>query len=415
MAEERKAATKPNKKRISTAPGLTVTAEVNRAAGTVATVPTDIPKKRRGRPPGSTNRKKPATDSAAISFISPKPIAQAPASTTPVAAPIRLSATVLGTSEYSIPIAADLETNASIFAAAADNQAGLTLKESKGDEKADEVVNSNLAVATTLDQRHFKCNKQSAKAGAKWTKEMVEALLTFKEITYQKYFLSRTDKKARGKGWAKVTLAINSKFDLEYIQDQVTSKYERLTKKWKDFGPNGVETAATGNNPMDLEEEDEDEMGLLAEYMGHKPGRGSDLGQGSVPAAPKTTASTEGSLVDEDSDSSNDDKPPAKKAKGEQPVEPKPHEKEAALARSLDSGFLAVAGSFSEVAMAIAGKGISTQTDAKLDRLVKAQEGTTDAIRGFVQAQDGTTDAIRGLGAQIQGLVGVLQKKFAAE
>jgi hypothetical protein len=116
-------------------------------------------------------------------------------------------------------------------------------------------------------------------ADAKWSLDMVEALMEAKFKTYSTYFEHSSNNKKKAEGWCKVSLAINKQFNLVLKVDQVRSKYQNLTKKYRDNAAHGKESTKTGNEPINLCNFKDDEFVLTCPYFAKQPGCGADLGQ----------------------------------------------------------------------------------------------------------------------------------------
>ena len=84
---------------------------------------------------------------------------------------------------------------------------------------------------------------------------------------YNDYFEHNSNNRERSDGWAKITLAMSKKFDLNFSVLQVKGKYQNLTRKFCDNCATGSETKKTGNKPINVNNTRDEEFNVISPYF----------------------------------------------------------------------------------------------------------------------------------------------------
>ncbi|KAI9334806.1 hypothetical protein DFJ73DRAFT_894379 [Zopfochytrium polystomum] len=212
---------------------------------------------------------------------------------------------------------------------------------------------------------------------ARWTTAMVKTLLKSKEKVHHGYFTSKSDNKAKAKGWANVALDINAAHDINLSKTQVANKYERMIRKWRDNGPNGSETVQTGNNPPDpAKVMSDEEMILMSQYFPHA--RGADLGQAKT--AGKVIDKHERVLLESFSDSDEDDgRRKCKKYERD--------DGEAALASAISAGMIAMADSFKTLGSNSRDDSLKSMLKEQTEAFKETTKGMKDLIAFMIERE----------------------------
>ncbi|KAI9329506.1 hypothetical protein DFJ73DRAFT_765703 [Zopfochytrium polystomum] len=188
---------------------------------------------------------------------------------------------------------------------------------------------------------------------ARWTTAMVKTLLKSKEKVHHGYFTSKSDNKAKAKGWANVALDINAAHDINLSKTQVANKYERMIRKWRDNGPNGSETVQTGNNPPDpAKVMSDEEMILMSQYF--PQARGADLGQAKTAGKRKKNERDDG---------------------------------EAALASAISAGMIAMADSFKTLGSNSRDDSLKSMLKEQTEAFKETTKGMKDLIAFMIERE----------------------------